>query len=165
MNKNDKWFIIKSNFIRKLAKSSSIYKKRDILPEKRYIQYSIKFPTFGSIVSLKVLTFFSLTIIDKKSFGILEIKIYHIDFRATSKKKNRNKNLSIGVPFVESCNKITIDSSKNISNVHWSILMDFSWKYNYYSNRIFCLEVEFQSSKRCKYYSPYHPTCECNLIP
>lgn len=38
----------------------------------------------------------------------------------------RNKNLSIGVPFEESCNKITIDSSKNISNVHWSILMDFS---------------------------------------
>lgn len=81
MDKNDKWFIKKKQF-QKLIKSSSIYfyylLKRDILPEKERNIYNIKFPTFGSIILLKVLIFFSLIIIDEKKFGVSEIKIYYI---------------------------------------------------------------------------------------
>lgn len=81
MDKNDKWFIRKKQF-QKLIKSSSIYfyylLKRDILPEKERNIYNIKFPTFGSIILLKVLIFFSLIIIDEKKFGVSEIKIYYI---------------------------------------------------------------------------------------
>lgn len=81
MDKNDKWFIRKKQF-QKLIKSSSIYfyylLKRDILSEKERNIYNIKFPTFGSIILLKVLIFFSLIIIDEKKFGVSEIKIYYI---------------------------------------------------------------------------------------
>lgn len=81
MDKNDKWFIRKKQF-QKLIKSSSIYfyylLKRDILPEKERNIYNIKFPTFGSIILLKVLMFFFLIIIDEKKFGVSEIKIYYI---------------------------------------------------------------------------------------
>lgn len=70
----------KNNFKNWLKSSIYFYYllKRDILPEKERNIYNIKFPTFGSIILLKVLIFFSLIIIDEKKFGVSEIKIYYI---------------------------------------------------------------------------------------